>query len=152
MRVPSIVAVVTVSACCIVACGGSSSPPPQQTPPQQTPVGACPKPVGAYVLTMDATEGDCAAMPRHREQLMVMGQGEDADCRPLDEHVTPRAEGCVYEFTELCQRSGLKMTANVSVAVPPDTREMRGSLVYQIEAKNGRCLQRYNVHYLKNGP
>lgn len=145
MRAPSIVAVLA-SVAALVACGGSSPPP------QPTTSGACPTPQGGYVLTMDATDGDCGGMTRHREQLVVMGQAQDPECKSVDERVTPRPDGCVYESTQICQRAGIKMTANVSVAVPPDTRDLRGTLVYQIEGNGGRCLQRYAVRYAKNGP
>jgi hypothetical protein len=146
MRVRSLVAGVVVASW-IVACGGASAPS------AQAPAGACPKPTGAYLLTMNAAEGDCAGMIRHREQLVVMGQPEQPGCRSIDEHATLRPEGCVYESTQACERSDLKMLANVSVAVPPDARDMRGSLVVQVDGNGGgRCIQRYDVRYLKNGP
>ena len=137
----------------VVACGGSSGGGAQ--PPGKAP-GQCAKPRGAYVVTTDMIDGTCNALPRHREEIMVLtegGMGMQPGCTAVDSHWTPSQNGCVYELTQRCTHAGgLRSLATASVQIPQVPTELRGTVVYQFEEGRERCLARYAVRYVKNGP
>lgn len=137
-----------VVAAVVVACGGSSG----GGGGAQTPgAGACAKPQGAYVVTTDVIEGNCG-IPAHSQELVVMSQGPKAGCRVVDERSASGPSGCRYEETQVCDRSGLQVTATVALDVPAGASELRGTVVYQFKSAREQCLSRYAIRYVKNAP
>lgn len=146
------VALVTFAA--LAACGGSSSgagPAAASGDPNVLPA-VCPQPAGAYLVTGDLVGGDCPGVNPRIQKVEIISSGPNAGCETIDHRAKPTASGCMYEETQVCARSSLKMTMTLNLQVPADAVDLRGTSLVQIDGKPGeRCIARYAVRYLKTG-
>lgn len=132
----------------VCACGGSSDGRSASAAAGNGP-DVCPPLVGAYVVTGDLVETTCPGMEAHTERLVLMNGGPEAGCRTIDQRAAPKEGGCSYEETQTCPRKGMSVTATLSLAVPPDARDIRGTSIVQFESEGRRCMGRYRVRYAK---
>jgi hypothetical protein len=111
----------------------------------------CPQPVGAYVITLDLTGGDCRGVKQHITKLEVIGEPASPNCRVINANALPIADGCRYEETQSCVVSSLDARGTLTLDVVRDLTDLRGNYVFQAQEQGRRCMATYSARFQKAG-